>query len=81
MSRFDKYIEALHNLYIKYSSYPQFTKPIKFYRHKGVDIPCLITGKTFTITGNQIYLPVVGRVKIQACQLPWPKVQPILYTN
>jgi hypothetical protein len=78
MSRSDKYIEILHNLYIKYSSYPQFTKPIKFYRHKGVDIPCLITGKT---GDNQIYLPVVGRVKIQAYQLPWPKVQPILYTN
>jgi len=60
MSRFDKHIEVLHNLYIKYSSYPQFTKPIKFYRRKGVDIPCLITGKT---GDNQIYLPAAGWVK------------------
>lgn len=53
MSCFDKHLEVFHNLYIKYSSYPQFMQPIKLYRNKGVDIPRLITGKTGY---NQIYL-------------------------
>jgi len=76
MNRFDKLMEVLHNLW--YSSDLQFTKPIKFYIHSGVDIPCLNTGNT---GDNEIYLPLLGRAETKACQLPWPKVQPILYTN
>jgi len=71
-------MEVLYNLYIKYSSYPQLTKPIKFYRQNGVDKPCLNTGNT---GDSEIYLRELGRAKNKACQLPWPKVQSILYTN